>query len=172
MSGPNPQLTDPWLTELQDWRSRKDAYFASGRGPVAAGSPPLSYFAPDPAWNLRLPVTRTPSQPLRLATSSGETQDFVSYGQVTLPSGEPLLLLARAGEAQPESVFVPFRDATSGVKTYGAGRYLDAPLDGGCVLLDFNRAYHPYCAYSEGWTCPLPPAQNWLKGAVEAGERL
>ena len=71
------------------------------------------------------------------------------------------------------SGFLPFRDATSGPETYGAGRYLDAEITSdGRVLLDFNRAYFPYCAYGEGWTCPLPPAENWLRAAVRAGERF
>ena len=73
-------------------------------------------------------------------------------------------------------MFVPFRDGTSGQETYGAGRYLDAPLartpQGLRVSLDFNLAYHPYCAYADGWTCPLPPRENWLPEPVRAGERL
>ncbi|MFC6801419.1 DUF1684 domain-containing protein [Deinococcus caeni] len=85
------------------------------------------------------------------------------------------------GDERPERVFIPFRDATSGAAeggTYGAGRYLDAPLDrqlggeGALVRVDFNLAYHPYCAYGDGWTCPLPPRENWLPDAVTAGERL
>ena len=78
-------------------------------------------------------------------------------------------------------LFVPFRDATSGHATYGAGRYLldtikGADLgtdpDSGRVILDFNYAYHPSCAYDYRWVCPLAPAENWLTLPVEAGERL
>ena len=69
-------------------------------------------------------------------------------------------------------LFVPFRDETSGQETYGGGRYLDVPLpETDQVILDFNRAYHPYCAYTDGYACPVPPPQNYLEQRVEAGIR-
>ena len=65
-----------------------------------------------------------------------------------------------------------FRDRTSAVSTYPAGRYLHAPLPvDGRVDLDFNVAYNPPCAFTEFATCPIPPKQNWLKVAIEAGEK-
>ncbi|MBT8206662.1 MAG: DUF1684 domain-containing protein, partial [Acidimicrobiia bacterium] len=67
--------------------------------------------------------------------------------------------------------FVPFRDATSGKESYGAGRYLDVhPNEDGTVTLDFNYAYNPYCAYDEAFSCPLPPIENWLEVPIAAGE--
>ena len=73
---------------------------------------------------------------------------------------------------QGDELFIPFRDATSGKDTYGAGRYVEAEaLGNGRYLLDFNRAYNPYCAYNDDWRCPLPPAENWLKVAIRAGEK-
>jgi uncharacterized protein len=75
-------------------------------------------------------------------------------------------------------VFLPFRDATSGRTSYAGGRYLldtikgaDLGWIGGRVVLDFNFAYNPSCAYSDRWVCPLPPPANTLPGAVAAGER-
>lgn len=169
-----------WLGDLLTFRARKDAHFASGRGPLPKGGgfDGLSYFIPDPAWNLSLEVQRLPAEAVELATTTpDQMQRFVTWGKVTLPGGDPLTLYVREGDGAPATAFVPFRDATSGGATYGAGRYLDAPLSGDTlsghwVSLDFNRAYHPYCAYSEAWTCPLPPAGNWLSVAVEAGEKL
>ena len=76
-------------------------------------------------------------------------------------------------------VFLPFRDATSGTASYAGGRYLldtikgaDLGMIGGRVVLDFNFAYNPSCAYSEQWICPLAPLANNLPGRVEAGEQL
>ena len=69
-------------------------------------------------------------------------------------------------------MFIPFKDATNGIETYGGGRYLDAPLENGVLTLDFNLAYSPFCAYFEGWTCPLPPRANYLNVAIRAGEKL
>ncbi len=72
-----------------------------------------------------------------------------------------------------ESLFLIFRDGTSGLTTYGAGRFLsaDAPGDDGTTVLDFNLAYNPPCAFTPYATCPLPPPQNALDIAIEAGEQ-
>lgn len=74
-------------------------------------------------------------------------------------------------QAGPKRLFIVMRDQTSGKSTYGASRFLyaDAAMDGK-VLLDFNKAYSPPCAFTPFATCPLPPMQNWLPVAVEAGE--
>ena len=72
--------------------------------------------------------------------------------------------------ATGDQLFVMFRDQTSGKETYGGGRYInaEAPKDGK-VILDFNKAYNPYCAYSPYAACPTPPRQNHLAVRIEAG---
>ena len=97
-----------------------------------------------------------------------------------LPAGErSLTIYWMAGYAG--GLFLPFRDTTNGTTTYGAGRYLldaakSADLGGsadrGTLILDFNFAYHPSCAFDPRWSCPLAPPENRLDVAVEAGERL
>ena len=82
--------------------------------------------------------------------------------------------LPRATDAEPV-LFVPFRDATSGNETYGAGRYVDVPLrrrDEEWHDLDFNYAYNPSCAFSPAYDCPYPPPRNRLSISVTAGEKL
>ena len=88
--------------------------------------------------------------------------------------GEPRRLTAYVLDGgDPDSLFVPFLDTTSGHETYGAGRYLDLePEDDGTYALDFNLAYHPYCVYADHYSCPLTPAENRLPIRIEAGERL
>ena len=88
--------------------------------------------------------------------------------------GRELALIAyRVGSSGSDPLFVPFRDATSGRETYGAGRYLDIRVEAdGSYVVDFNFAYNPYCAYSDAYSCPLPPAENWLSVRIEAGERM
>lgn len=90
--------------------------------------------------------------------------------------GKSMRLFAYApahGEVDEDYILVPFRDGTTGKETYGAGRYLDLePQQDDEYELDFNRAYHPYCAYDDGWACTLPPPENRLPVRVEAGERL
>jgi uncharacterized protein (DUF1684 family) len=71
---------------------------------------------------------------------------------------------------------VPFRDKTTGQESYRGGRYLelhpeDDLVDGETVTLDFNLAYTPFCSYTDTFSCPLPPEENWLGATVRAGER-
>jgi len=73
-------------------------------------------------------------------------------------------------------LFIPFRDATSGQETYGAGRYLDLEADqhltaDGKWIVDLNRAYNPWCAYSEDYVCPFVLPENWLEVPIRAGEK-
>jgi uncharacterized protein len=72
-------------------------------------------------------------------------------------------------------LFVPFTDATTGDETYGSGRYFDLRLGdikNNTVLLDFNKCYNPYCAYTSGYNCPIPPKENRLTVAIKAGEKV
>lgn len=76
--------------------------------------------------------------------------------------------------AYRDYLFIPFTDLTNGESTYGGGRYLDLSakaLDANTVI-DFNYAYHPYCVYSKKYSCPIPPAENHLEVAIEAGVKL
>lgn len=67
-------------------------------------------------------------------------------------------------------LFLPFNDLTNGVETYGGGRYIDFRIPtSNKVILDFNKSYNPYCAYSDGWSCPIPPVENNLELEVRAG---
>jgi uncharacterized protein (DUF1684 family) len=81
-----------------------------------------------------------------------------------------------APDAGDGSLFVPFRDKTTGQETYRGGRYMDLHpegnlSDGDVVTVDFNLAYTPFCAYADAFACPLPPEENWLSSTVPAGER-
>jgi hypothetical protein len=82
------------------------------------------------------------------------------------------MLLAR--EETRDYLFIGFTDMTSAAETYGAGRYIDCvtgDIRGNTMLLDFNKAYNPYCAYAAGYNCPIPPRENDLPVAILAGEK-
>jgi uncharacterized protein (DUF1684 family) len=99
------------------------------------------------------------------------TEAMASPGRVTFELGGKPYSLEPVLEPGETRLFFIFRDATSGHTTYGAGRFLYAePPKDGRVLLDFNKAYSPPCAFTPYATCPLPPAQNRLPIAIEAGE--
>jgi uncharacterized protein (DUF1684 family) len=71
-------------------------------------------------------------------------------------------------------LFLPFKDETNGFETYGGGRYMDvriSTLKDGKIILNFNKAYNPYCAYGDGFNCPIPPLENHLNFSIKAGER-
>jgi uncharacterized protein (DUF1684 family) len=73
---------------------------------------------------------------------------------------------------QPEYLFCPFKDKTNGNQTYGSGRFLDfEEKDLENMVLDFNYAYNPYCAYNSNYSCPIPPFENHLDVEVLAGEK-
>ncbi|HKZ58799.1 MAG TPA: DUF1684 domain-containing protein [Candidatus Thermoplasmatota archaeon] len=167
--------------ELQAERAAKDAAFRSEPwSPIPAqaraGFSGLAYFPPDPGWRVLAKVTQVKdAAPFEMATSTGEPRPQVRAARFDFetPSGRSALFgYKEAGRSRTHALFVPFRDATSGKETYGAGRYLDLEDPGGGeIVIDFNLAYNPYCAYSEAYSCPLPPAENWLKIRVSAGER-
>ena len=77
-------------------------------------------------------------------------------------------------EKLKDYLFVPFGDATSGFESYGGGRYIEfyiSDIKNNQVILDFNKAYNPYCAYTTGYNCPIPPLENLLIVAIPAGEK-
>ena len=141
----------------------------------------------DPAMHfevaVRPPAPRaTGGLALALPEGDGAALDFSPIGRVTVPvpDGErDLTLFWMAGYTG--GLFLPFRDATNGQETYGAGRYAvdaakSADLGGdvarGTIVLDFNFAYQPSCAWDPRWACPLAPPENRLDIPVRAGEQL
>jgi uncharacterized protein len=95
-----------------------------------------------------------------------------SPGAVVFEVGGSEYRLDALNEEGSDELFLIFADATSGRHTYGGGRYLyAAPPEGGETVVDFNKAYNPPCVFTEFATCPLPPMQNRLPVAIEAGEK-
>jgi uncharacterized protein (DUF1684 family) len=138
---------------------------------------------------LRFTVAIEPAPPpapgalaLELPNSGADTLSFSRLGRVELPfADEPRTLSVFWMAGYAGGLFIPFRDATNGAETYGAGRYLldtakSADLGGdpaaGTLILDFNFAFQPSCAFDPRWACPLAPPENRLDLAIRAGERL
>jgi hypothetical protein len=132
----------------------------------------LEYFDFAPAWRIEadwLPLS--PALAMEVPNVSGELKTVeVSHQAVFEVAGQQVALLPMS--IGDNEVFFVFRDRTSGRETYGAGRFLKAaPARNGKIVLDFNRAYNPPCAFTDFATCPLPPPENWLPFAVPAGEK-
>ncbi len=111
-------------------------------------------------------------KPVRMLNVLGQTETMPSPGHAEFTlNGKPVRLDGVLEAPRAEELFFILRDQTSGKETYGAGRFLYAGLPkAGKVVLDFNKAYNPPCAFTPYATCPLPPRQNWLPVRVEAGE--
>jgi uncharacterized protein len=129
----------------------------------------------DPAWRLLAEIRAAPVERRELPSSDGETMAFRRFG--TARAGGLSLDLYWL-EGYGGGLFLPFADGTSGNETYGAGRYLldtvkgaDLGVVGDRLVLDFNFAYQPSCAYDSRWLCPLAPPANRIELRVTAGER-
>lgn len=138
--------------------------------------PGLNYFDPDPDWKIEARVKENEEKELIvLPTSDDKQKPFKKWGYAVFEKeGKEyrLLLLEAAFGVEDEGLFLPFSDATSARETYGAGRYLDPEMPKNKkITLDFNKAYNPYCAYSDEYSCPFPPEENILPLAVTAGEK-
>jgi uncharacterized protein (DUF1684 family) len=132
----------------------------------------LNWFPVDP--KLRVEATFVPYDPPRRITILniiGDRESNVSPGYVTFSLGGKFHRL-EAQDGGNGELFLNFIDKTTGKTTYPAGRFLDTPAPkDGKVVIDFNRAYNPPCAFTAYATCPLPPAANRLSVAITAGEK-
>jgi hypothetical protein len=181
------------------WRETREALFREHpQSPVPVGERAAfraRHWLYDPTFRLEVAVddSTPPEAPvlaepmfggltLALPISSGGEEEFTRIGRLEVPlrgGARTLGIYWMAGYAG--GLFLPFRDATNGRETYGAGRYLldtakSADLGPGSargsLVLDFNFAFHPSCAFDPKWSCPLAPPENRLDVRIEAGERL
>jgi hypothetical protein len=173
-------VADPEGT-LARFRAARDRLFATHPDtplPSAdrAGFEGLSYWPHDPGWRFVVPVEDVGPEASIAPSLTGDHFPLRRIGLVRLPVGELELYWM---DVYGGGVFLPFQDGTAGSETYGAGRYLldtikgaDLGGDRSALVIDFNYAYHPSCAYDPAWSCPLAPPANRLAIAIRAGERL
>lgn len=171
-----------YLAALERERQVKDRELAG-----AANSPiepedrhrflPLAYYPPDPCYAVPAsfqPMPAADRTRVVMQTSADKPRLMERLGTLRFTlEGRRLALTAFVEAGQPaDRLFVPFADETSGHDTYPAGRYLDIlPERTGIYVVDFNRAYNPYCYFNAAYDCPFPPKENRLPIAVRAGER-
>jgi uncharacterized protein (DUF1684 family) len=152
---------------------RRELYHTHPQSPRPGGQP--RYFAYDAAFRFEGRIEAVEPAPLEIAGSAGSATRFRRFGRARFGNDHALELYWL--DAYGGGVFLPFRDGTSGRETYGAGRYLldtvkgaDLGGDGETLVLDFNFAFNPSCAWDDSWACPLSPPANRLTLAVTAGE--
>ncbi len=173
---------EKWKDELERERIGKDAFFKGFQSPVSFTDQEkfkgLDYYPPDPEYRFELAILEHPEKKnIQIEDTKGNIRDFIRWGEFQFEiKGQNCVLQAYKGDISDDRFFVPFRDLTTGKETYGAGRYIDLQpyehkTEQGTWILDFNKSYNPWCAYSQDYACPFVPPENWLKVEVRAGER-
>lgn len=165
------------------WSDRFEGFYQDQGFPlVDSDSVFLSYFEPDMRFKVRAQVEILDNEePFQMPTYAGTTSEYVRYARAhfRIEDGPRVSLILYqstrllTNPTYQNYLFVPFLDATNGDQTYGGGRYLDIALTDikdGELIIDFNRAYNPLCAYSGGYRCPIPPQENHLAIPIRAGE--
>ncbi len=169
----NPEI---YHHNLEDERNAKDEEFrSSDDSPIKEKEAfhGLHYFEPDLTYRVMASVTPYKGEDKRLVISYTDGSETVyerfAYATFNLDQKSHKVLLLK----HDDMVSLLFKDATNGKETYGGGRYIDFKIQeasGRTMIIDFNKAYNPYCAYVPDFACPLPPAENKLSISIRAGE--
>ncbi|WP_370090101.1 DUF1684 domain-containing protein [Ekhidna sp.] len=169
---------EAYTQEINDyWKERHNFFRTSQASPFVQKKveyKEVEFFEPDADYKVNAKLNRfTKRETLTLGNSDGTTTTYLKFANVSFKiNGQQCSLLILKALGFGNQYLLAFGDATSGEITYGGGRYLDVVIGkSDQVTLDFNKAYNPYCAYFDDFTCPLPPPDNLLEIAIEAGEK-
>lgn len=143
----------------------------------------IHFFPADRSYCVWADVTITHgSKPFLINTHSTKQKPFKEYGTITFTIHDTALTLHMyqsvdmvSGKPTTDELFVPFTDLTNYELTFAGGRYIDLStkdIFNNRLLVDFNKCYNPYCAFADGYSCPIPPEENSLHIAIMAGEKL
>lgn len=171
-------MTTSKATRLERFRQRRDEMMRSHESSPMTDTQkenfvPLEYFDENPdlvfVVEPNLDIDHTP---VELGTTTGTTVEYVPHSQITLEIEGQEVTLTVFREPGRGRLLIPFKDATCGDETYGAGRTVEPrERPDGKLVVDFNYAYGPYCQYNDNWSCTLPPFSNWLPVPIRAGEK-
>jgi uncharacterized protein (DUF1684 family) len=168
---------------VMEWRKERDAFFKSHvRSPLAPKEKRsfkgLKYYPFDPRYVFVGQIERTilhinnPEYYATFLTNKGTNKRYIRYGKFHFKLDGKEYTVEIYKSILSDALFIPFKDKTNGKESYGGGRYIDAEiLSGYKMVLDFNMAYYPSCAYNDKFICILPPKENILNVEIQAGER-
>lgn len=160
------------------WKNEKDESLKTGEeSPIInkEAFTRLSYYPYNPSFVIEFKVQKAEKiQRVALQMTDGTKEELSYFGEITASlAGQNIRL--KLYQHDNGELFLPFKDKTAPKETYGGGRYLDIPLsqlnDSG-ILINFNYAYQPFCAYNKNFTCPVPPKENQMNISIKAGEKL
>ncbi|MDN5212841.1 DUF1684 domain-containing protein [Fulvivirgaceae bacterium BMA12] len=170
----------PYAERIQKERADKDTYLLTSKeSPLSEEDKRnfqgLSYYPVNELFKVKASLELIPAREIvTMPTSDGKEKRYRKFANARFELKGKMLQLVVYEPLQKldNLLFLPFADGTSALETYGAGRYLDFEVpDGDELIIDFNLAYNPYCAYSDKYSCPLPPRENFMSIAIEAGEK-
>lgn len=176
-----PQEDPKYRAEIANHRAAlNEQFFDAERSPLDSASfytwQGLKFFPIQEKYKVKAQLTLIENANVfELPHSHQKTKPYKQYGKLKFElEGKAFELLVLEQEIKKPGyenyLIIPFTDETTGKETYGAGRYLDLEKsDAKEVIIDFNLAYNPYCAYNEAYTCPIPPKENNLSLRIEAG---
>ena len=166
-----------------EWRKERDTFFKNHqRSPLTPNEKRyfkrIKYFPFDPQYVFSGQIERyvlhinNPKYYATFLTNKGTNKRYLRYGEFHFKLDGKEYMLEIYKSILSDSLFIPFKDKTNGKESYEGGRYIDAEIQPGYkMVLDFNRAYHPSCAYNEKFICVLPPRENMLEIEIKAGEK-
>lgn len=172
-----------WKARLEQEREEKDRFFLNHpQSPIPLEDlrsfKGLVYYPSNLDYRFELELREhSDKKRTQIEDTGGNMRNFLCWGEFRFKiSDEECRLQAYKSDLGGKRLFIPFKDVPSGKEPYGTGRYLDLADDKdktpmGKWVLDFNRAYKPWCAYSENYVCPFVPSENWLKVSICAGEK-
>ena len=158
-----------------------EKYVADHEVVTGANKQKMKFYPVQQQYRIKAAFERKENSQWFLMNTSGNTkQQYRVYGVIRFNIHDTAVVLhiyqsrsLMSSEKYREHLFIPFTDLTSGGETYGGGRYIDLNISdivNNIYLIDFNKAYNPYCAYTTGYNCPVPPIENDLSVAIRAGE--
>ncbi|MGQ9648277.1 MAG: DUF1684 domain-containing protein [Thermodesulfobacteriota bacterium] len=168
---------------VMEWRKERDDFFRTHqRSPLTPVEKKrfkgLKYYSFDSRYVFPNQIERyifhihNPQYYATFLTNKGTNKRYLRYGKFPFKLNGKEYFLEVYKSILSDMLFIPFKDLTNGKETYEGGRYIDAEiLPGYRMVLDFNLAYHPSCAYNEKFVCVLPPRENMLEVEIKAGER-
>ena len=176
--------TDPaYLEEIQEHRTKINHEFADSlTSPLTkeglAHFHELEFFPIDAKYSIEATfVLNQEPEPFEMETTTSRRPIYVKYGEAhfNLDGNDYVLEIYQSDKAKTmqefkEYLFLPYKDLTNGNQSYGGGKYLDLKIPNGeTIIIDFNKAYNPYCAYNHRYSCPIPPRVNHLDIEIQAG---
>jgi len=162
----------------------KEDFIKDNRSPLKKSDlQNLHFYEADSAYKVTAEVELLKNEKVfKMPTFNGSSSDYYRYAHINFSlNGKAIqMTLYRSvslstNPIYKDHLFLPFTDETNNKETYGGGRYIDLDakeINNKHIEIDFNKAYNPYCAYSDGYRCPVPPEENDLQLAIKAGEKL